>query len=74
MFSVIYRSVTCTIDRMYRRQNHVRHSSWAAGVKPDTSLKKYARGVALYIQEFFQDTTIQGLRYIVAPNQHPLEM
>jgi hypothetical protein len=49
-----------------RRTNHY-------GVQQNISLARRSPAIGRYIKEFFEDTTIQGLRYIVAANTHPLE-
>jgi hypothetical protein len=51
-----------------RRHNKHAHCTSHTGVQQNVSL-----AIGGYIKEFFENTTIQVFRYIVASNTHPLE-
>lgn len=74
----VYRSVSITISAMSRWGNQMRHNihhhrTNHNGVQHNISVARRWRAIGRYIIEFFEDTTIQGLRHIVAANTHPLE-
>ncbi|XP_023722025.2 sodium channel protein Nach [Cryptotermes secundus] len=66
-------SVAITDKAMGRWGNHRRHNIQPHRTKHTGAQQSISLAIGRYTKEFFEDTTIQGLRYIVAANTHPLE-
>lgn len=69
----VYRSVAITNKAMGRWVNHRRHNIQPHRTNHTGAQQSISLAIGRYTKEFFEDTTIQGLRYIVAANTHPLE-